>query len=305
MIVSRAATAALLLLLAACGTQPSPPPTPASDPLVEMNKVVRENYRASRAVTLARTLPVIVIAFDDATLMREGHEPITANFTPALFHRFKEVAHIPFGVHVTLVPYAGRPTETGWRAPLQRLLDHVAAAEGTLGGVGIPEARIARERRVVADSLAFMRATLAAGMVDAAALRAYSRAMAPLVLAAADDAAALQIDGLHGLVSRWRAELSAQEWARLHVLVLGPKAPREGNLATQYFERLLGRRELGRRLIYSENIFARDAALSQLGGLVIDRAVARDFFAEEMRMDRDLLADGARKRLDQVLGAAR
>lgn len=305
MIVSRAATAALLLLVAACAAQPTPPQTPASDPLVEMNKVVRENYRASRAATLARTRPVIVIAFDDATLMREGHEPITANFTPALFHRFKEVAHIPFGVHVTLVPYAGRPTETAWRAPLQRLLDHVAAAEGALGDVGIPEARLARERRVVADSLAFMRATLAADAVDAAALRTYSRAMAPLVLAAADDAAALQIDGLHALVSGWRADLSAQEWARLHVLVLGPKAPREGNLATQYFERLLGRRELGHRLIYSENIFARDAALTQLGGLVIDRAVATDFFAEEMRMDRDLLSDGARKRLDHVFGAAR
>lgn len=305
MIVSRAVAAAALVLVAACASEPSPPAKPAADPLVEMNNVVRENYRASRAVTLARTLPVVVIAFDEATLMREGHEPVTANFTPPLFHRFKEVAHIPFGVHVTLVPYVGRPTETAWRAPLRRLLDHVVAAESVLGTIGIPEARMARERRIVADSLAFMRSVLATGAVDAAALRAYSRAMAPLVLAAADDAAALQIDGLHALVSRWRAELSAAEWARLHVLVLGPKAPRDGNLATQYFERLLGRLELGRRLIYSENIFARDAALTQLGGLVIDRAVARDFFAEEMRMDRDLLADGARKRLDRVFGAAR
>jgi hypothetical protein len=270
-----------------------------------MNKVVRENYRASRAVVLARTFPVIVIAFDEATLMREGREPITANFTPPLYHRFKEIAHIAFGVHVTLTPYAGRPTETAWRAPLQRLLDHVVAVEGALGTIGIPEARMARERRVVRDSIAYMRAVLAANAVDAAGLRAYSRAMAPLVLASADDASALQIDGLHAVVTRWRAELTADEWTRLHVLVLGPKAPREGNLAMQYFERVLGRRETGRRLIYSENIFARDAALTQLGGLVIDRAVARDFFAEEMRMDRDLLTDGARKRLDQVFGAAR
>ncbi len=294
---------AVALVLAGCAAEP--PPVPKADPLVEMNKVVRENYRASRAAVLARTLPVIVIAFDDATLLREGREPVSASFTPPLFHRYKEIAHIPFGVHVTLTPYAGRPAETAWRAPLQRLLDHVVAAEGMLGTVGIPEARMARERRAVADSIAYMRAVLAAGTVDAAALRAYSRAMAPLVLASADDAAALQIDGLHALVTRWRAELPAQEWAMLHVLVLGPKAPREGNLATQYFERVLGRRELGRRLIYSENIFAREPALTQLGGLVIDRAVARDFFAEEMRMDRDLLTDGARKRLDQVFGAAR
>lgn len=304
MIVLRAAAAALLLL-AACAPEPAAPAKPSADPLAEMNKVVRENYRASRAVVLARTSPVIVIAFDDATLMREDREPVTANFTPPLYHRFKEIAHIPFGVHVTLAPYAGRPAEAGWRAPLQRLLEHVVAAEAALGTVGIPEARLARERRVVANSIAHMRAVLAAGVVDTAGLRTYSRAMAPLVLASADDASAPQIDGLHAVVSRWRAELSAQEWARLHVLVLGPKAPREGNLAMQYFERVLGRREVGRRLIYSEGMFARDVALTQLGGLMIDRAVARDFFAEEMRMDRDLLSDGARKRLDQVFGPAR
>jgi hypothetical protein len=188
---------------------------------------------------------------------------------------------------------------------LQRLLDHVVAAEAALGAVGIPSVHMVRERRVVADSIAYMRTVLAAGVVDAGGLRTFSRKMAPLVLAEADDASALQIDGLHAIVTRWRAELPAEEWARLHVLVLGPKAPRESNLAMQYFERVLGRRESGHRLIYSENIFARDAALTQLGGLVMDRAVARDFFAEEMRMDRDLLSDGARKRLDQVFGVAR
>lgn len=296
---------AIALLLAGCAAEPAQLPQPPPDPLVEMNKVVRENYRASRAVMLARTSPVIVVAFDDAMLMREGREPVTANFTPPLFHRYKEIAHIPFGVHVTLAPYVGRPSETAWRVPLQRLLDHVVAAEAALGTVGIPEAHMARERRVVADSIAYMRRVLADGTVDAAGLRAYSRRMAPLVLAGADDASALQIDGLHAIVARWRAELSAGEWARLHVLVLGPKAPREGNLAMQYFERVLGKRETGHRLIYSENIFARDAALTQLGGLVMDRTVARDFFTEEMRMDRDLLSDGARKRLDQVFGAVR
>lgn len=297
--------AIVLLLLAGCVADPAPPPKPAADPLAEMNKVVRENYRAGRAAMLARTRPVIVIAFDDATLLREGHEPATATFTPPLYHRYKEIAHVPFGVHVTLAPYADRPTDTAWRAPLRRLLEHVVAAEAVLGGVGIPEGRLARERQVVAQSIAYMRAVLAAGRVDADMLRGFSRRMAPLVLAGADDAAALQIDGLHAVVTRWRAALSAAEWARLHVLVLGPKAPREANLAMQYFERVLGRREAGRRLIYSEGLFARDAALTQLGGLVMDRAVARDFFAEEMRMDRDLLSDGARKRLDQVFGASR
>ena len=90
---------------------------------------------------------MIVVAFDDATLMREGRDPVSERFTPPLYHRYKEIAHVPFGVHVTLAPYAGRPTETAWRAPLQRLLDHVVAAEAGLGAVGLPESRMARQRR--------------------------------------------------------------------------------------------------------------------------------------------------------------
>ena len=292
-------TAALLLALAGCALAPA---TPAPDALAELNRVVRENYRDSRAMVLARTRPIMVVAFDDAILLRDGHEPVKAAFTPPLYHRYKEIAHIPFGVHITLAPYADRAGETGWRAPLQRLLDHVIRAEKSLETVGIPADRMARQRRIVNDSTAYMRDTLARGAIDGAALRAYSRRMAPLVLANADDASALQIDGLHAAVRRWQAELPAAEWARLHVLVLGPKAPREGNLAMQYFERVLGRAETGRRLIYTEGIFAQDAALTLLGGLVIDRTVARDFFDDDQRMDRDLLTDGARRRLDQLFG---
>jgi hypothetical protein len=150
-----------------------------------------------------------------------------------------------------------------------------------------------------------MERTLAAGRVDRAALAAYASAMAAPTLANGDDAAALQIDGLHAVVSGWRATMPAAEWRDLHVLVLGPKLPRAGNLSIQYFQRVMGRDALDRRLLYAEGIFEREAALGLLGTVVIDRALAQAFFGDPARMDRDFLADGARKRLDRLFGPAR
>jgi hypothetical protein len=80
--------------------------------------------------------------------------------------------------------------------------------------------------------------------------------------------------------------------------------PRTENLSIQYFQRVMGRHELGRRLLYAEGIFEREAALGLLGTVVTDRALALAFFGDPMRMDRDFLADGARKRLDALFGMA-
>jgi len=64
----------------------------------------------------------------------------------------------------------------------------------------------------------------------------------------------------------------------------------------------MGRTELGHRLIYAEGIFDLTAAGNLLGTIATDRRLATDFFGAEMRMDRDFLGDGARRRLDAIFG---
>jgi len=55
---------------------------------------------------------------------------------------------------------------------------------------------------------------------------------------------------------------------------------------------------------YAEGLTTRDAALDLLGTIVIDRGAALYFFNDVMRMDRDVMADGAKKRLDQIFQPA-
>lgn len=294
------------LVLAIAGCEPAPPPPAATDPLLALNARARENYAASRTLLLERQRPAIFVEFDELVLLRTGQPPLKANYTPALYQRYKQVAHLPLGIWATLVPWVDQPQSREWQVPLQALLERAEAARSGLDAAGFPADRLDRQRRILDESIGFMRTTLGRGAVSATELRAYARSMAAPVLANGDDAAALQIDGLHALVGTWRRDvISPEEWRRIFVVILGPRMPREDNLSLQYFERVMGRAELGRRLIYAEGIFRHDDAARLLGTIVTDRRLASDFFGQEMRMDRDFLADGATRRLDAIFGRQR
>jgi hypothetical protein len=53
-------------------------------------------------------------------------------------------------------------------------------------------------------------------------------------------------------VRAWRATLAGGEWERLAVIARGGQLPRRGDLAVQYFARLLGEPGEGRRGLYAE-----------------------------------------------------
>ena len=72
------------------------------------------------------------------------------------------------------------------------------------------------------------------------------------ILANAADATRDQIDAYHARMKTWRKELSADEWKRLKVVVRGAQTPRKGNLAVQYFAKLLGEKGEGDRIVYAE-----------------------------------------------------
>uniref|UniRef100_UPI00259FFC19 hypothetical protein n=1 Tax=Klebsiella pneumoniae TaxID=573 RepID=UPI00259FFC19 len=70
--------------------------------LLALNTRARENYAASRSVLLERQRPAIFVEFDELVLLRTGQLPLKANYTPSLYHRYKQVAHLPLGIWATL-----------------------------------------------------------------------------------------------------------------------------------------------------------------------------------------------------------
>jgi hypothetical protein len=303
LVLSRGAAAAVLALsLAACAsTAPNgaATATPSKDPLVTLNDSFRAAYRDLRKWQIDRADPVIVVQFDDLHLIRAG-KVTTERFTPAIYHEYKAIAHIPLAIYVKLARYPERPFDKEMLEWLTAYMKQVRAAGASLDGrPGWTPEQLRLHKKIVADSLAFLEKIGAAEQFHDSDLNAYTRAMRPLVLASADAAAKVQLDGLHALVNKWKAELGPH-WSHVDVVVLGPKQPRPGNVQYEYFVRALGRGAVGKRLWYAEGIFDKDGGMTLYGTIRVDRAASLAFFGDPVRLERDLLADAAQRHLNRL-----
>jgi len=291
---ARALLAALIAISASATAQ-----TP-QDALGQLNVAGRAAYADGRAVLLARTSPVIVVAFDGLILLRDGKET-NDSFTPPIYHRLKSVAHLPLGLVTLLLPETPGARDGAWRQRMTELRERAVAADAAIDGFGFSPAQKTRQRGILAESLRFIDGVLATGVPNPAALDGFARSIGPALLANATDAGRAQLDALHALVQRYKREMTQEEWNRLYVLVLGAKLPRVGNVQYEYFIYALGH-GAERRVIYAESIFDKDKALALLGTIVADRRVGVSFFDDDTRMERDLLADAAKAHLLRLFG---
>jgi hypothetical protein len=284
---------------------PMPPPEDqaTADSLLALNDASRAAYRRAKQEALARTGPVILVEGDKLVLSSGGRR-IEVRFTPDLYHALKAVAHVPLALDVMLgsVP-EGEPLGDELLGDLRRYRGLIAGARErvrTLGGLTPAQAR--RQEEILSGSLGFIDAVVGSRACGRGARTGYARRMAPLVMANAADAARADLDALHRLVRHWKEGMPAGDWDRLTVLIMGRPLPRTGNLAVQYFARLLGEPGEGRRVVYAESVFDEPKALDLLATRLVDTRVGEDFFGDPARMHRDLLSDAARAYLDQLLG---
>lgn len=294
-----AAAAFLALSFTACAALAETAAPAATDPLVTLNDTFRAAYRDLRGWRTSRLDPVIIVQFDDLHLIRAG-KTTTTTFTPPIYHQYKAIAHIPLALYVKLARYPERPFDKEMLAWLTAYMKQVQAAGASLDGrPGWTSEQLRLHKKIVADSLKFMETIGAAEQFHDSQLDAYTRAMAPLVLASADAAARAQLDGLHAAVNKIRAELGPH-WSHVDVVVLGPKQPRPGNVQYEYFVRAMGRGAVGKRLWYAEGIFDKDGGMNLLGTILNDRAASIAFFKDPVRLERDLLADAAQRHLNRL-----
>ncbi|MGE0718703.1 MAG: hypothetical protein AB7P02_24865 [Alphaproteobacteria bacterium] len=273
-----------------------------SEELAALNGAARAAYAAGRGELSARRGPVIVVGADIA-LLANGAET-RASYTPDLYTKLKSVSHVALGAVGLLQAYADDAAGSAdkWRPHLEVLRERARAAEAVVDTLGLDADATARSRLIFARMGAFMDGVLARGSFTGEELTAAARTVAPALLAHADEAARAQIDALHAVVGGWRARMSAEDWANLRVIVLGPRMPRAGYVQFAYFRFAMGEEAVDRRLIYGENIWDDKGALALLGTILADRSVGRIAFDDEMRMDRDMMADGAHAYLLRLFG---
>jgi hypothetical protein len=279
------------------GAQPAADRT--ADPLVDLNQAVRDAYARARRRLLDRAGPVIIVEGDSLVLLHRGKRR-EAKVVPDVYHTLKAISHVPLAVYVMLVPPEDVPLDKECLEGLRAYRKLLVQAELALQGRGLSEEARERQRRIIRASVRFLDAALAGKRVGAEDLGKFTRGLGKELLANAADAARAELDALDKQVRAWRATLPAEAWKQLHVVVMGSALPRRGNLATQYFARLLGEKGEGRRIVYAESTFEEPRAVNLLGTHLLDTRIGSAFFDDAERMHRDLLADAATKLLEKM-----
>ena len=266
----------------------------------DLNAVARESYGAARALALKSDQPVFLVT-DTVTLIR-GEDLGSLPYSPPLYHELKSISHLPLGVHSASIGLLESPTKQPWIERLRTLVKNVDIAEADLAKASFTEAQRVRQQKILSLSRAYIDNVLSRENVDMASTTRYSRALAPLLLANAADAANVQIEALDQAVRELSKKLKPGEFEKALAVITGPKTPREGNLQFQYFVYAFGPGSAGSRVLYMESIFDREAALGVLRTVLNDRVASQDFFGDTYRLERDLMADGATVELMRRFG---
>jgi hypothetical protein len=294
---------ALVFVISAAAVPAQTMPAPA-DPvqpaaLTALNNAFRAAYADARSRVLASRGPTLIVNGDRFVLLRDGRR-VEANVGAPVYDPVKTIAHIPLAIYVTLTPGDGAVGDDRLKT-LADLRQLIPPAETSLDTLKLSAATRARQKQIVAASLAFLDDVAGSGKFVRSSLLEFTRGMTPLVMENVTEATRAQLDAIHAQVSAWRRDLSPREWDQLHVLIIGPHMPREGLVVTQYFLRLLHEPAEGRRVVYAESLWEEPQALDLLGTHLLDGSVGEAFFGDYMRMHRDLLGDAASQYLPRLL----
>ena len=276
--------------------RPAPPPPPRVDsPLDAVNDAFHREYDGARSKAEHGT-PVFVIAGDALVVLHCGRRR-TVVVTPRLSHLLKSAAHAPVALFSALERLPGKALDRATRGRLEGLRRSVAASLGSLDDErdAADRATLRDLRALLATTLAFLERALeprASGARTRARLGAFAKKTGPLLLRLTAHATRAQLDALDAGVAEALTTLTAAERRRLHVVVTGDHQARVRSLGMQYFKKRFGEAEgTDDRVAYAEGVTDVDEALALVGRRRLDVAIAKAFFGDARRLQRDVLGD--------------
>lgn len=254
-----------------------PDPPRIGGPFDDVNDAFHRHYDEARRGSETQ-LPVLVVLADELIRFR-GDEQRTFPITPREFHAIKSVAHLPLAV-------CGVLYTSGDRAALEALRAQGQAARGTAKDMDA----------IIAETDRFLAAVLSGAAAD---VDGFAAALGPRLLELTDRATGLQLDALDRAANDAVEGFTDEEHMGFAVVVTGDHQARARSLAMQYFRKRLGE-ESGaeKRVLYGEAISDAREARALVGKNRLDRRLARAFFGDEHRLQRDILGDAAAARLD-------
>lgn len=265
-----------------------PPPTSTGTPLDAVNEQFHSAHEAARRAA-KHDDPVLVVLADDLIVFDRGKRTVYS-FSPPTFHVLKSVAHAPVALFA-LCEADDDADRSGKLVALQervqRALEEMASRDLDADSGVRDDIRLVLER--TRDAARGLQQKVTTERTDA-----FAADVGPALLRLAHAATRIQLAALHGHTQRVLADLSPAQRAALHVVVAGDHQARARSLPMQYFKKLLREpSDVEQQVTYAEGVNDERAAFDLVGAQRLDRRLARAFFGDEKRLQRDILGDAA------------
>ncbi|QDU48585.1 hypothetical protein [Gimesia panareensis] len=271
----------------------------AGDALLKLNRHFINAHTVARKLDLAAGGPIILLKDGQLVLIRNGKETTSEVLLPR-YDTVKVFAHMPVAIYLMLGPPGAGALDTQRLQQLAEYHGQMDRVEKLLDHIGLEGEQLKRQKQLLAGSKQFLEHVIQQQRCSTEELYAFTRSMLPMIQANIAEAAASQLDAMHRQVTAWKKEMTPEEWQKLRVSVKGAVLAREGNLAMQYFERLLNLEGPGMRLIYMERYVPPTPMQTLLATRSVDRGISIAFFDNPDRMFRDVLVDAAAEHIKQM-----
>lgn len=247
-----------------------------------------ESY-AGACAAVVRTAPVIVVAGDLLVVFHDGKRE-EVSFASRELKILKSAAHAPVAVFALLHPGAGSPLSADARARLLGLARRIDDAAVACEGAASPDV----VGRVLRITSAFGKQVLDDGLVALEALEAFAGTLESGLDELIARATQVELEALHARVDEIVERLPADARHALQVVVTGQHQARVRSLGMQYFQARFGEPAgADERVVYAESITDPDEAYALVGKRSMDLYLARAFFGDPKRLQRDVLGDAA------------
>lgn len=267
-----------------------------------LNNHFRAIYMKARDTVQNPDTPVI-ICFSDRMKLLSKSKTDEINFLPPSYTTLKIVDHIPLAIFTLLVNTASNNNNNAEASVSKETLEQLVTlknliekARPEIADLGYSAEVLARQQLIVDESLKFIAAVTKNEKVSSAQLDQFDASLRQAVLANAYEAVSAQLATQDERIAQWKKELGPA-WKNLKVVIVSGHMPRKQHSSFQLFSKILGVKEEGDQIVYSESAADEKEALVQLHTHMLDKKVGESFFNDSWRMHRDLLADGAAKYL--------
>src|SRR5262249_50343013 len=182
------------------------------------NEAFRKDYERARREITAKVAPVLYCNGEVLTLVTSSDRK-AENMVPERYTLLKSVDHIALAAYVILTNHVDVTLTPDVLQNLQDLEKQAAEARSALASAELDATLRERQYRIIDATIDFIARVQRQGSISHEELKQFASGLSETLMRNADDGVAAQLALMGEIVSRWKGEMTEDEWRRLHVVL--------------------------------------------------------------------------------------